>query len=95
MSENHKSASPSAIHVKNRQKTVCIGEKLHVTSRLEKSERIVDICHNAKLAHSRVRTVRYNTNRIEERAKSRTKMFVCVGRLSQSYPNEPYRKLWM
>jgi hypothetical protein len=38
MSEKRKSASPSAIQVKNRQKTIGIEEKLHVISRLEKGE---------------------------------------------------------
>jgi hypothetical protein len=38
MSEKHKSTSPSAIQVKNRQKTISIEEKLHVISQLEKGE---------------------------------------------------------
>jgi hypothetical protein len=54
MSEKHKSASPSAIQVKNRQKTVSIEEKLDVISRLEKSEQSVDICRNVRLAHSSI-----------------------------------------
>jgi hypothetical protein len=46
MSEKCESASPSAIHVKNRQKTIGIEGKLHVISRLEKCGRIVHICRN-------------------------------------------------
>ena len=46
MSEERQSTSPSAIQVKNRQKTIRIEEKLCVISRLEKGEWIVDIFHN-------------------------------------------------
>jgi hypothetical protein len=49
MSGKRKSASPSAIQVKNRRKTIGTEEKLHVISRLEKGERIGDICHNVRL----------------------------------------------
>jgi hypothetical protein len=38
MTEKHKSASPSAIQVRNRQKTIGTEEKLHVISQLEKRE---------------------------------------------------------
>jgi hypothetical protein len=38
MSEKCKSASLSAIQVKNRQMTIGIGEKLHIISQLEKGE---------------------------------------------------------
>jgi hypothetical protein len=38
MSDKCQSASPSAIQVKNQQKTIGIEEKLHVISRLEKGE---------------------------------------------------------
>jgi hypothetical protein len=44
MNDKCKSASRSAIKVKNWRKTIGIEEKLHVISRLEKSEGIVDIC---------------------------------------------------
>jgi hypothetical protein len=51
MSEKRKSATPTAIQVKNRRKTIGIEEKLHVISGLEKGERIVYICRNVGLAH--------------------------------------------
>jgi hypothetical protein len=89
MSEKSKSTPPSAIHLKNRRKTISIVEKLD----FKKGERIVDICRNVRLAHSSVRTIRDNADRIKERAKSGTKVFVCVTRLTQSYRNEPYQKL--
>jgi hypothetical protein len=38
MSEKRKSASPTAIQVKNRRKTISTEEKLHVISRNEKGE---------------------------------------------------------
>jgi hypothetical protein len=92
ISETRKSASPSVIQVKNRRKTMVTEEKLHVISRLEKGERIVDICHNVRLTHSSVHSIRDNADRIKESAKSGTKVFACVARLPQSYPNEPYQK---
>jgi len=58
MSEKRISTSPSAIQVENWRKTIHIEEKLHTISRLEKGERIVDICHNVRLADSSVRTIR-------------------------------------
>ena len=76
MSEKRQSAPPSAIYVKNRRKTIGIEEQLHVISRPEKGERIVDICRNVRLAHSSVHTNRDNSARIKECAKSGTKVFV-------------------
>jgi hypothetical protein len=90
--EKRKSASPSAIQVKNRQKTIGTEDILHVISRLEKGEQIVDICLNVRLTHSSIYTTHDNADRIKESAKSGTKVFVCVARLPQSYPNEPYKK---
>jgi hypothetical protein len=46
MSEELQSTSPSEVQVKNQWKAISIEEKLDVISRLEKGERIVDICHN-------------------------------------------------
>jgi hypothetical protein len=92
MSEKRKSASPSAIQVKNQRKTVGIEEILHVISQSEKGEEIVDICCDVRLAHSSVHTIFDNADRIEESAKLGTKVFVCVARLPQSYPNERYQK---
>jgi hypothetical protein len=91
MSEKHKCSSLSAIQVKNRRKTVGTEEKLHVISRHEKGEQIVYICHNVRLTHSRVHTIRGTADRIKESAKSATKcLFVCLARLLQSYLNELY-----
>jgi hypothetical protein len=84
ISEKRQSVSPSAIHVKNRRKTLGIEEKLHIIIRREKGERTVDICLNARLAHSSVHTIRDNADRTKESAKSGTKVFVCVARLPQS-----------
>jgi hypothetical protein len=55
--EKHKYAKPSAIQVKNRQKTIGSEEKLDVISELEKGERIVHICHNVRLSHTSVHTI--------------------------------------
>ena len=66
MSEKRKSTSPNAIQMKNRRKTISI-EKRDVISRIEKvNERMVDICHNVRFAHSCLptRTVRNNDDRI-------------------------------
>jgi hypothetical protein len=41
MSEKRKSASPSAIQVKNCQKTISIEEKLDIISRLEKGDELL------------------------------------------------------
>jgi hypothetical protein len=68
MSAKCKSASPSAIQVKNRRNTVDIEAKLHVISRLEKGERILDICCNVRLTHGSVHTIRNNADRIKESA---------------------------
>jgi hypothetical protein len=57
MSDKRQSASLSAIQVKNRRQTVSTEDKLHVISRLETGERIVDICRNVRLADSSVHTV--------------------------------------
>jgi hypothetical protein len=87
MSKKRKSASPSAIQVKSRRKPIGIEEKLHVKGWLEKGEQIVDICPNVRLSHSSIHTICDNTDSIKESAKSGTKVFVCVARLPQTYPN--------
>jgi hypothetical protein len=63
LSEKCNSTSSSAIQVKNRRKTIGIEEKL------EKRERIVDICCNVRLAHSCTCTICEKADRITERAK--------------------------
>jgi len=52
-----KSSSPSTIPVRNRRKTISTEEKLEVISRLEKGERIVDICRNVRIGHSSARDI--------------------------------------
>jgi hypothetical protein len=76
MSEKRKPKSPSAIQVKNWQKTVSIEERLNVVSELEKFERIVDTCHNVRFTCSSVHIIRDNAERITRSVKSGTK--VCV-----------------
>jgi hypothetical protein len=66
MREKGKYASPSAVQVKNRHTTIGTDEKLHEIRRREKRERIIDICRNVRLAHSSVRTVCDNADRIKE-----------------------------
>jgi hypothetical protein len=94
MSEKRKSTSPGAIQV-NWRKTICTEEKLDIISRLEKGERIVDICRNVRLTHSSLHTIHDKAYRIKESPKSGIKVFVCVARLPQSYQNELYQKPWM
>jgi len=76
MSVERKSVSPIALPVKNWQQTIRIVEKLRVTSHLVERERIVDICHNVRFAHSVVCTVGDNCDRTTESAKSETKVSV-------------------
>jgi hypothetical protein len=66
MSEKRKSASPNAIQVKERGKTIGTEEKLSVIMQHEKGERTVDICRNVTLAHGTVRKFRDNADRITE-----------------------------
>jgi hypothetical protein len=77
MSEKHKPKSPSAIQVKNCQKTISIEERLDVVSWLEKHEQIVDTYHNVRFTRSSVHTICDNADRITRSVKSRrTKVFV-------------------
>jgi hypothetical protein len=62
--------------VNNRQKTISSDEKLNVLSQPEKGERIIDICHEVRLAHSSIRTIPVNADRITGNAKSGTEVFV-------------------
>jgi hypothetical protein len=80
MSEKRKSASPSAIQVKNRRKATGTEEKLHI-SRREEGVQIFYICHDVHLAHSSVHALHVNADTIKESAKSGTRVFVCVIRL--------------
>ena len=93
MSEKHASTSPSAIQEKHWQKTISTEELSDAISWLEKGEWIVDTYRNVRNVHSCTHTIRDNVDRIKESAKSRTKVFVCVARLPQSYQNEPCQKL--
>ena len=51
-----------------------VEEKLDIISQLEKGEQTVNICHNVRLAHSSIRTIRDNADRIKESSKSGTKV---------------------
>jgi hypothetical protein len=53
------------------------------------------MCRTFRLAHNSINTIRDNSDRIKESAKSGTKLFVCVARLPQVYLNETYQKLWI
>jgi len=76
MGEKRKSASPSAMRVKNQLKTINIEEKLDIISLLERGEPVFDICHNVLYTHISTRTVCDNADRITESAKSGTEVFV-------------------
>jgi hypothetical protein len=76
MNEKSKSASPSAIQVENRGKTVGNEEKLSVIMRHEKGERMVDICRNVTLAHGAVHKIRDNADRYKESAQPGSEVFV-------------------
>jgi hypothetical protein len=56
--------------------------------RREKGEQIVDVCRNVRLAHGIIHKICDNADRIKESAKLGIKVFVCVARLPQSFPNE-------
>ena len=60
--------------MKNQQKAISNGEKLDIIGWLEKGEWIVGICHNIRLGHSSIHTIRDNAVRITESANSRTKV---------------------
>jgi hypothetical protein len=102
MSQKYKSALPSAVQVKNLRKSVDIEEKLDVLSLFEKGDRIVDICHNVRLAHSGVHTICDNADRFKKVLSVQTTlnannlkqgMFVCASRLPLSYWNEPCEQI--
>jgi hypothetical protein len=81
MSDKRKSASPSAIQVKNWRLTISIEENLDIISQPEKGEQIVDKCRNVRLVDSSVHTICDNADRLKESAKSGTEVSVCVARL--------------
>jgi hypothetical protein len=74
MSEKHISASPSAIHVRNQQKTFSVDEKLDVISQHGNGEQIANVCYDVRLAYSSVCTIFDNACGITEIAKSGTKV---------------------
>ena len=76
MSEKCKSTSPSAIQVKNQQKTINIEEKSAVISQLKKGEWIVGIWHSIRFAHISIHTLSENAVWLTENAKSGPKGFV-------------------
>jgi len=62
MSDKH--TSPNTIQVKNLWKIINVEEKLDVINQLEEGLRIVDTWCNVWFAHSRVRTIPDNADRI-------------------------------
>jgi len=77
MSEECKSTLLSAMQVKNWQKAIGVEEQSDVINWLQEGERIVDIYHNVRLAHSSVCMIHDNADRIKEgAAKSGTTLFV-------------------
>jgi len=74
--EKRKSALPGAIQVKNRRKAISTEDKVDLISRLEKGERIVDVCRNVRFTHTSVSAIRDNVDTITESAKSGTEVFV-------------------
>jgi hypothetical protein len=72
MSEKCKSASHSAIQVKNQRQSVGIGEKLRMIMQCEKGERI-DVCCNVRLTHGVIHKICDNADRIKESAAGRIK----------------------
>jgi hypothetical protein len=68
-SQRRKSASPSAIQVKNPRKRIRVDEKLDVIRRLEKGERTVDTWLNVIFAHISIGTIRDSVVRVTESAK--------------------------
>jgi hypothetical protein len=76
MSEKHQYTLPSAIKVKNRQKTVTTEKKLDVISQHKKGKQTVDTCCNVRFPHGSVGTIHDNADRITESAKSGAKVTV-------------------
>jgi len=98
MSENPNSISPSETKIKRQRKTICIEEKLEVINRLEKGERIANICRALGLAKSTVRTIRNNADRIKESAKSGIRASakrICYSRSSTMERMEKMVSMWI
>jgi DDE superfamily endonuclease./Tc5 transposase DNA-binding domain./CENP-B N-terminal DNA-binding domain. len=98
MSEKRNSTSPSTTQIKRQRKTICIEEKLEVINRLEKGERIANVCRALGWAKSTVRTIRNNADRIKESAKSGTKVSakrICYSRSSTMERMEKMLSIWI
>jgi hypothetical protein len=77
MSEEHNSTSPSAVQMKNRQKTITAEDKLDVICRLvKKMDELLTYAIMLRLAHGSECTIHANADRIKEGAKSGPKVFV-------------------
>jgi hypothetical protein len=81
------SESPTAIKVKNQRKTFSAEEKLDVISWPEQGERIVDVCHNVRLAYHSICTIRDNADWIKEVLSQELKS-VCLPTILQPYRNK-------
>jgi hypothetical protein len=90
MSEKRKSASPSAIQVKSRRKTIGIIETLRVIMR---RENVNELLVHAIMVDSLMVSFLKFVIRLTELQKGLSQ--ARVTRLPQSYPSEPYQKLWM
>jgi hypothetical protein len=86
MCEKCKSASPSAIQVKNWQKTIGIEKKLSILMRREKCEQIVDTCRNVTLTHGIVHKICDIADRIKESAQSGTEVLCSMTTTVLSVP---------
>ena len=98
MSEKRNATSPGESQTKRQRKTICIAEKLEVINRLEKGERIANICRALGLAKSTVRTIRNNADRIKESAKSGTRASakrICYSRSSTMERMEKMLSMWI
>jgi hypothetical protein len=73
-------------------------------NRLERGERIFDICHNLRFAHSSIRTVPDNGDRIKKVLSVKITLnanclqqgvFVCGAAQPQFYWKELYQRVWL
>ena len=89
--EKRKSPSPSAIQLKNWQKTISTRQKSDVISQFEKGGRIADICRMPLiLAYEKLMKILTELQKVRCQELS-----VCVVQLQQSYQNKLCQKLWM
>jgi len=76
MTQTCKSTVFHAIREKKWWNTIIIEETLEVISQLEIAEQTAEIWHNVRFTHNSECTIRDNSDRIKESAKSDTKLLV-------------------